>query len=241
MEELYEAEIMTFDHEFGRFIDYLKQRGIYKQSLIVFLSDHGEEFFEHRGWSHGHSLYNELIKVPLIIKFPQGKYKGKKIEKNVGLIDVLPTLTDYLDIEQQRQIDGISLMPLIAGGHFPVRRLISSSAGCLFFDSTPKRIAILFDRYKVIYNFPVSAGDKDVFREAGLPPEPPMFEVFDLEKDPRETHNLYPGSKTLVNDLQKELKDIIKRVRLHLKRSKSPKIEFSSEELERLKSLGYIE
>ena len=89
--ELYDAEILEFDSYLNQFITYLKSEGIYKQSMIVFLSDHGEAFNEHPGWFHGHSLYNELIKVPFMIKFPNNKVSPKIISYNIGLIDLFPT------------------------------------------------------------------------------------------------------------------------------------------------------
>lgn len=255
MEELYQAEILAFDYYFGEFINYLKKEGIYDQSLIVFFSDHGEEFYEHLGWGHGHSLYNELIKVPLIIKFPGSKFKNLNIEDNVGIIDVLPTLLDYLDIEQKGKIDGISLMPLIRGSATPAAEgsapaapkrvmnrefLVSSVTGCSFFDQAPKRIAILFDHYKMICNFEISDRDKAFFREAGLPPEVPKFEIFDLENDPLETNNLYPARRELIKGLQKKLSEIIKKVRFNLQKKRTGKVELSDEELENLKALGYL-
>ncbi|HZX11324.1 MAG TPA: sulfatase-like hydrolase/transferase, partial [Acidobacteriota bacterium] len=58
---LYDAEILSFDHSFGKFIDFLKNHNLYQNSMIILLSDHGEEFFEHKRWAHGSDLYNEQI------------------------------------------------------------------------------------------------------------------------------------------------------------------------------------
>jgi len=255
MEELYDAEIMAFDSYFGEFIAYLKRNGLYDRSSIVFFSDHGEEFYDHLGWSHGHSLHNELIKVPLIIKFPGDIYQSLRVKEIVGIIDILPTLLDYLRIEQDREIDGVSLMPLIKQAAMPsadregeknknYRKnrgfLVSSLATCPFFDQVPKKVAILFDHYKLIYNFAVSETDKTFFRVAGLPPEVPWFQVFDLINDPLEKHNLYPGCMNLIKDYREDLNDILKKIRFILKRKKSAEIELSDEEIEKLKALGYL-
>ena len=110
---LYKAEIEYFDSEFGKFIDYLRSKNIYNRSLIFLFSDHGEEFFEHKGWGHGHTLYNEVSRIPLIIKFPHEKYRGKRISSNTGIIDIFPTLFNYLGIETTYEPDGRSLMNLI--------------------------------------------------------------------------------------------------------------------------------
>ncbi len=241
MEKLYEAEIMALDHYFGEFLSYLKTKGIYDQSLILVLSDHGEEFYEHQGWGHGQSLYNELIKVPLLIKFPDNKYAGKTIKENVGIIDVLPTLLDYLKIESHSKVDGTSLMPLIEKGVLERQVLISSVTSCYFFEPLPRKIALLFGDYKMIYNFDLHEKHKKVFQEFGLPPETAKFQIFDLINDPQERHNLYPEKKYLLKSLQKELREIIKKVQLNLERQVSHEIKFSDKELEELRSLGYLD
>ncbi len=258
MVELYEAEILTFDHFFGEFIRYLKKNGLYEQSLIVFLSDHGEEFYDHGGWSHGHALYNESIRVPLFMKFPNNQFASTIIEQQAGLIDVFPTMLDYLQINtvdsqgQPYQIDGISLLPLIQnpGKHLPAttgdtpspRILVSSIANCPFFDQVPRRIALMSGRYKMIFNFEMSEKDKNYFQTAGLPPQTGKFEVFDLEKDPQEKENLYPQCEKLaiIQAMQQQLKKIIQKIHLNIKQHKTPRFQFDKEELEILKSLGYI-
>jgi arylsulfatase A-like enzyme len=93
----YDAEIAYFDHHFGRLLAALEQRGLYDDALVIVTSDHGEEFGEHGGFAHAHSLYNELLHVPLVIKYPAGASVAAGSEAEVtGLIDVVPTIRNVL-------------------------------------------------------------------------------------------------------------------------------------------------
>ena len=81
---LYDGEIRYTDECFIKpFIKELKKLNLYDRTMIILTSDHGEEFRDHYSWGHGHNLYNEVIKVPLIIKFPYSKYSGKKVKKKM--------------------------------------------------------------------------------------------------------------------------------------------------------------
>ncbi|MEE8217776.1 MAG: sulfatase [Vicinamibacteria bacterium] len=88
----YDGEVAYGDEEFGRFVRELEARGLYERSLIVFLSDHGEEFLEHGDWMHGHTLFEELIRVPLVVKYPGNRHAGRRVARQVLLVDVLPTI-----------------------------------------------------------------------------------------------------------------------------------------------------
>ena len=70
----------------------LKERGLYDRATIVFLSDHGEEFLDHGGWVHGHTLFDELVRVPLVVKYPARREAGRRVARQVQLLDVLPTV-----------------------------------------------------------------------------------------------------------------------------------------------------
>ncbi len=112
---LYDAEIAFADLHFGRLLDALRERGLYEDTLLVFLSDHGEEFAEHNRWTHGHTLLVESVHVPLIIRYP-GSGGGLRIAEPVEQIDLLPTILDYLGVEPPSVLPGRSLLPLLAGG-----------------------------------------------------------------------------------------------------------------------------
>ena len=110
---LYDGEIRYTDEEFiGPLIASLKETGLYDRTMIIFTSDHGEEFFEHHGWGHGHSLYDESLKVPLIIKFPESRFSGLRIHDIVSLVDIFPTVLEETGIDfSTLNIDGRSLFP----------------------------------------------------------------------------------------------------------------------------------
>jgi arylsulfatase A-like enzyme len=240
IEELYECEILAFDYYFGEFIHYLKSEGIYKQSLIVFLSDHGEEFYEHRGWAHGHSLYNEVIKIPLLVKFPRNQFANRVIEENAGIIDVFPTLLDYYHIENHDQLDGVSLLPLLTKGNLSREYLVASTSHCRLVKRLPPKFAILFDRYKLIYNYKLNKEVLDYFSEFGLPPNTGGIELYDLKNDPGETINLYPEKKQLPGKVQAAIRKIINRINENMRIIQKETITLDAKDREQLKTLGYL-
>ena len=79
----YDGDIAYGDREFGRFVRELKARGLYDRALIVFIADHGEEFLDHGKWLHGKSVFDELVHVPLIVKFPGGQDAGRRVKAQV--------------------------------------------------------------------------------------------------------------------------------------------------------------
>jgi arylsulfatase A-like enzyme len=89
---LYDGEVHAADRAFGTFVDLLKFFGLYDRSVIVLLGDHGEEFYEHGGFDHGRTLYDELLRVPLIVKLPSSEQAGTRIGAPVSLVDVAPTI-----------------------------------------------------------------------------------------------------------------------------------------------------
>src|SRR5882672_1253582 len=75
----YDGEIAYGDQQFARFVAELKAKGLYDRALLVFLADHGEEFGDHGNWTHGTSLYDELVHIPLLVKFPGGRGAGRRV------------------------------------------------------------------------------------------------------------------------------------------------------------------
>jgi arylsulfatase A-like enzyme len=81
----YDGEIAYGDEQFGRLLAKLEERGLYENALIVFLSDHGD-------WMHGHTLFEDLIRVPLVVKYPGNRHGGRRVARQVLLVDILPTI-----------------------------------------------------------------------------------------------------------------------------------------------------
>ncbi len=113
---LYDAEIRSMDDGFGKLVDYLKAGGMYDRTMIVFTSDHGEEFNEHGvvGF-HSHSLYDELLRVPLIIKYPGNGHGGSVVDQQVRGIDLGPTILGFLQLPIPKEFFGADLGPLVLG------------------------------------------------------------------------------------------------------------------------------
>ncbi len=106
----YEEAIATIDAEIRTMLDTLQSRGLLENTLIVVTADHGELFGEHGLFGHGHSLYLDEIRVPLLIVPPRGLPQGRRIEQPVSLRDVARTITDVVGIDGA-QLDGVSLRP----------------------------------------------------------------------------------------------------------------------------------
>ena len=111
---LYDAEVAGADANFGDFLDILERSPVAADTIVVFVSDHGEEFREHGRWQHGHSLYTEVLDVPLIVRFPD-LARGARIEQPVQHVDLLPTLLAYLGVEAPKMVEGRDLMAILRG------------------------------------------------------------------------------------------------------------------------------
>lgn len=94
----YDGDIAYGDQELGRLLDGLKARGLYDRALFVFLADHGEEFQDHGEWLHGKSVFDELVRIPLLVKFPGRAQAGRRVAQQVQEVDVLPTVLQALGL-----------------------------------------------------------------------------------------------------------------------------------------------
>ncbi|MGH0028176.1 MAG: sulfatase, partial [Myxococcota bacterium] len=109
----YDREIRYVDDKLRELVGTLEERGLMERTLLVITADHGEEFHEHGRYQHGGAVFDETLRVPLLFlgpDVPPGRHAGQ-----VSLIDVLPTVIDYLDVEETAQRDGVSLLPVIRG------------------------------------------------------------------------------------------------------------------------------
>ena len=111
---LYDAEIAANDAAFGELRDLLVRRGLWEDTMIVFLSDHGEEFLDHGGWEHGRTLHAEMLDVPLIVRIP-GAGEGRIVERQVQHADVVPTILEALGLPLPAGVEGRSFLASIHG------------------------------------------------------------------------------------------------------------------------------
>ena len=110
MRELYAGEVRHWDQAFGKLISYMRENDLLENTTVVVTSDHGEEFGEHGGFWHGSSLYDEQIRVPLIIRYPRAdKDDGRRTRDQVRLLDVAPTLADLAGAPHGKGWQGFSL------------------------------------------------------------------------------------------------------------------------------------
>lgn len=110
--DLYDAEIATNDAAFGELVDLLVRRGLWEDTVVVFVGDHGEEFLDHGGWEHGRTLHAEMLDVPLIVHVP-GAGSGRVVERQAQQVDVAPTVLDALGLAIPGSVEGRSLLPWI--------------------------------------------------------------------------------------------------------------------------------
>src|SRR5262245_19203375 len=108
--DLYAGDVRQANDNFAHLIDLLSRSPRWKDTIVIFLSDHGEEFHEHGSWFHGHSVYQELLHVPLIMRVPGLTDGGRRIDMNAQLIDVLPTLADLIGGPSMPAWQGRSLL-----------------------------------------------------------------------------------------------------------------------------------
>jgi len=236
--DLYDGEIRYTDESLIKpLMSKLKKLHLYENSMIILTSDHGEEFYEHKAWQHTHSVYNEIIKVPLIIKFPNSNHMGKRVLKFARLIDIMPTILDVLDINPSKyQMDGETLSGLLSNKkqEKEERVFVSELASNVMRKHIPKKAAINSGKYKLIINNGFTSEDLAYFLSS--PPETKPMEVFDLEKDPDELTNLSRENPQLARALLAFLKKQNK-----MRRKVSTEEAKMSEELrEQLRALGYI-
>lgn len=234
--DLYDAEIRYTDEKLiGPLVQKLKDMALYDQTMIIFTSDHGEEFYDHGGWGHGHSLYDESLKVPLLIKFPESKFMGSKVENIVSLVDVVPTILDEMGINSSRyELDGKSLIPILEGKDKKDRTFLSDVGENILNMHLPQKIATNEGKTKLILNKTIRSENKGFFRFP--PPSPKAVELFDLSSDPFEYSNIVDKKSSLANRILDRIEEIYKRA----KRKKSGQAILDEELKKQLRALGYI-
>lgn len=107
LERLYDGSIYRIDRGFGDLVSFLRSEGLYDRTLIIVTSDHGEEFLEHGQFGHG-QLYQEITRIPLIVKFPH-EDTGRVVDQNVDLADIVPTILKFAQIEIPSALGGVTL------------------------------------------------------------------------------------------------------------------------------------
>lgn len=234
--DLYDGEIRYVDDRLiGPLVSQLKSLGLYDRTLIVFTSDHGEEFFDHGAWGHGQSVYDELLKVPLILKFPSSKFRGQRTDSLVSLIDVMPTLLEHMGWDPAvLGLDGRSLIPILEGRETQNRVFLADIGQNVMQSHVPKKIATNRERRKLILNDPYTEEDLAFFQYTPEKPDP--VELFDLVSDPGEHLNAVNQDPNLANALIRWINDFYAAAR----KAQTQKAVVDQSVKDQLKALGYI-
>lgn len=118
---LYDSDISYTDQQFGRLLALLKETGHEQDTMVIFASDHGEEFWDHGRIGHSQSVHQELVHVPLWISYAPLFPEGKVVQEGVELVDIVPTVADALGVAAPAQAQGESLIPIAQGmlGGYP--------------------------------------------------------------------------------------------------------------------------
>jgi len=229
---LYDGGVRVTDGEVGKLVALLDELGIGDQTLVVVTSDHGEDLgdrYPHYAAEHGHSLYEELIRVPLIIREAAGSRVAKRVPDTVRSVDVMPTILDLLGVDPPEG-DGRSLVSLMRGEEDEGRSALSHN---LRFG--PERIALRSGGFKLILN---------VSPDLSAPPvEPnaPAVEFYDLKRDPGERNNLASHRPPEMARLHNELNKSLERTRTLGQANFGPRPELALELERRLEELGYVQ
>lgn len=230
----YDGEIAFADQTVGQLLTYLDSEGLADQTIVIMTSDHGETLFE-RAWvfDHGGRAYDEQVRVPMILRLPGGLHAGTRIDSQVSHVDILPTLAELLDLQLPEPTSGQSLLPLIRAGKESSTHPAFSQAR-----PEPKRVpeieapiqqrglisAVRLPHAKLI-EYPQAGGGY-------------FQQLFLLDEDPGEMHNVAPSHAELVNSLHSELEHFRQSTGTN---SRLPMPEFSPDVEEHLRALGYLD
>ncbi len=213
--EMYDEEVRYADGWVGKLLAGLKAAGVYDNSLIVITADHGEEVFDRGGMDHGHSMHDEVLRVPLLVKWPQGQTADKQVMQTVGSADLAST---FLELARAPGLNGGKLNPLPRRNGGPGEMVYSEAT---LYDS--EQTALTTDRYRVIYH-----------------PDEGRFEVYDRAKDRGETHDLAGTDAAL--DLRARLKQLTQAAQATAKANAgaTSSMRLSEYTKDRLRALGYL-
>jgi arylsulfatase A-like enzyme len=220
---LYSSEIRYVDANIGQLLDKLKDLDIYRESLIILTSDHGEEFWEHGGFEHGHSLYGEVLSVPLMIKLPQSIADGR-VRERVTVESITPTILDLCQIDfDPEKLTASSLSPLLRGAVGTRKPEIIFSTGVLYFE---EKESVIFEQMKYIYS-----------QMSG------REELYGMTSDPGEEVSLlysHPEEAKKARELLEKHRRKAESLKTSMGIEEGEQIKLDGEMIQRLKSLGYV-
>jgi arylsulfatase A-like enzyme len=189
----YTETLHSMDRSIGRVLDYLEQSGLDRSTMVVYMGDNGFSFGEH-GLIDKRHMYEESMRVPMLVSAPGLIAPGSTLTRMVQNIDIAPTLLDLAGVEVPTAMDGASFLPLLRGEQVPWRDAVLYEYYWEWnYPQTPTMFGLRTDRYKYIYYHGVWGDD----------------EFFDLQDDPLEKHNLVrsPEHQPRIADMRQRLFD----------------------------------
>jgi arylsulfatase A-like enzyme len=214
---LYDRGIAYTDYWVGRLVDELRRRGLFERTLLILTADHGDELLDHGGVEHSRTYYEEMMRVPLIVRVP-GEGEGRVVEEQVGLIDLTPTVLAVLGVPSNLFFQGRTLLPLIDGERLPERPVFGEASQIAGLK------AVRTNRWK--YVRAAQGGER----------------LFDLAADPAERTDVCAARQEACADLARQLREwqgemTATAARLALPAA-APAV-VGAETRERLRQLGY--
>jgi arylsulfatase A-like enzyme len=237
----YDGSIRGMDEEIRRVIERIDELGLRGRVLVVVAADHGEEFLEHGRSFHGQSVYGELGNVPLILWQPGTIPAGTVVEETVSMVDVMPTLLEMSRLTGPKEMQGRTL----------VAALRRKDSGAVHADPGTGRPAIIEKAVTQEKGGPpprdtgalaIVAGGYKLVHHTVRPRGGPEFELFDHRTDPLDARDVAAAHPQVVERLRRELaawKQMAEQARL--KPDSEAAKGLSTEEMERLRSLGYLQ
>jgi arylsulfatase A-like enzyme/Tfp pilus assembly protein PilF len=219
----YDGEIAFADEQVGRLLRFLKEKGIYQNTIIVLCGDHGEGLGEHGEKTHGFFIYNATMHVPLIIRLPENG-AARTIEDPVSLVDLMPTVLGAVGLEIPSQVQGRSLLSELRGGNTG-------------HDDKAERDRVLYGETflpRIHFNWSELRGSENTKYHFIDAPRP---ELYDLAKDPGEVHNLFTEKKAVAEEMSSKLSGMIRDYSAG--KEMAEKTGLDPALMERLKALGY--
>ena len=231
---LYDSDIHYLDQEIGAMLDSFRKRGLLDNTLLIFVADHGEHFGDHGLMSHELSIYDELIRVPLILRHPATITAGTRVANIVQTVDLFPSILNFLSLSAGNlDLQGASLLP---------RSMDRTARPFAFAEYNNARAIDKIERRYPGFSSPTcrrktlkavrSADLKLITGDDGT------RELYDLRSDPGETRNLY----TEAPDEARILEDVLNKWSASFQASRYYHQEkVSKEATEELKALGYVQ
>jgi arylsulfatase A-like enzyme len=230
--DLYDGGIRYTDEMIGKLFAYLRNAGLYDNSLIIVTSDHGEEFMEHGSFLHWRLYYRPNLHVPLIMHLPLSSRKEVRIDELVQSIDLLPTILDFAELPAHPDAQGRSLMPLIKRSRSFYYRFREQVIG-FFKNDLPvafaevhnytmrgKNVSVISNGYQIIYNRASQA-----------------LQLFNINADPLAQDNIAKNHRDIVENLLSEFTTFYNT----LSTVETPTIALDKQTEDQLEALGYIE